>query len=127
METAFFKPLKKYLFVDFWEGDDAVTAERYGGTLEMLTAAHSSQKAWLAAPSRFPQQSLAPYCQPEHTSYSVTVGSYWTTFRVSSRAQLFRLFDSKEAPGWQAIRKTLTGEKLSLFDHRHVSMNLMCG
>jgi len=53
METVFFKPLKKELFVDFCEGDDAVTAERYGGTLEMLAAAHSSQKAWLAVPSRF--------------------------------------------------------------------------
>ena len=59
--------------MDFCEGD-AIIAEPYGGTLEMLTAAHSSQKAWLAMPSRFSQQSQAPYCQPEHTIYSVTAG-----------------------------------------------------
>jgi len=50
METAFFKPLKKELFVDFCESENAVTAEHYGGTLEMLTAGHSSQKAWFAVP-----------------------------------------------------------------------------
>lgn len=74
----------KLLIVDFREDDDAVTAELYGGALELLRQGVRRIRPVLLCEADFPRQN-----QAEHKVPVPRLGGYWTPFLMSSRAQRF--------------------------------------
>ena len=92
--------------MDFCEGDDAVTAEHCGGTLEMLTAGKLVTKGLVCrAKVDFPNKARPHTANRKMQVPVLRSGSNRATFRVSSRLarSYFACLDSYEAPGWQAI------------------------